>query len=66
MLHFAAQKGLKWKDGMKEISSLSHHMIDVPDTNSNLYPFSVAASGENSDLTVIYQLLLLNPSLCQR
>jgi hypothetical protein len=65
MLHFAAENGLKWQDGMEEILASSHDMLEVPDTSTGLYPFILAAAGKRSELSVIHRMLLLNPGLCR-
>ena len=61
-LHVAAERGLKWDQGMSQIFRASRKLLGRK--KSGLYPFMLAATGKDSDLTSIYQLLLGNPMLC--
>ena len=61
---------VKWEDGMKCIleSTLANdaNCLLEKDAETGLYLFMLAAVGDNSNLTTIYELLLLNPDLLRR
>ena len=52
-------------DGSYFLRMLSDDQVREIDPASDLYPFMVAASGENSDLSAVYVLLRRNPSLAR-
>jgi hypothetical protein len=64
-LVLALKCSVKWEHGMKQIvgNAMAHdtQSLLVKDEATKLYLFMLAAVGEKSDLTTIYELLLLNP-----
>ena len=64
-LHTAAEKGLKWEEGMRLVLEANRNAVNRKEQKiSGLYPFMLAAAGETSDLTSIFHLILENPLLC--
>ena len=57
-IHVAAKYGLKWEDGMKCIIEANQAAMIEKDPMTGLYPFALAAVGEDSDLSSIYELLM--------
>jgi hypothetical protein len=67
MINVAALHGLKWENGMKEVTLENINQIASSnvDTLTGLFPFMLAATGDNSDLDAIYELLRANPKSVQ-
>ena len=59
----AAQYGLQWTNGMKEVAQEDMNRISNVDEITGLNVFMLAAAGDDSDLTSVYELLLLQPHL---
>jgi ankyrin repeat protein len=53
----AAAHGVKWENGMQFIVQNNLNTLDSVDPSTNLYPFALAAAGNESDLTSIYKLV---------
>jgi len=65
-LHIAAEKGLDWTNGMKEIFEANPTLLEEQDTVTGLYPFMLAASsygGGGNDTDSVFELLKGNPTL---
>mmetsp|Transcript_2836 Transcript_2836/g.3197 ORF Transcript_2836/g.3197 Transcript_2836/m.3197 type:complete len:444 (+) Transcript_2836:230-1561(+) len=62
-VHVACDVGLAWKNGMRVIIERNEAAIEEVDECTNLFPFALAASGENADLTTIYELCLRRPDI---
>lgn len=63
-LHVAAERGLKWTEGLKEILESNLSALKENDRQTNLPPFILAATANNSytqDLSSIFELLRHNP-----
>ena len=56
-IHTAATYGLKWENGMKDIVEDDLPSLGIADPTTNLYPFALAASTNENDLTSIYELI---------
>lgn len=63
-IHIAAESGLGWDEGMKDIAQASFTSIDCIDMVSGLMPFALAAVGNGKDLQCIFELLRLSPTCC--
>ncbi len=67
-IHIAAQRGLKWEDGMKDIVEANFVGLAHGDDETGLYPFALAASSnglEEKDLECIFELLRCFPDCCR-
>ena len=62
-LHRSADIGLRWMDGMREILKANYLALREVDAVTGLYPFMLAAVGETSDMTSVFNLLSSNPQL---
>jgi hypothetical protein len=58
MINVATLHGLKWENGMEEVSVESREEVGNADALTGLFPFMLAATGESSDLSSIYELML--------
>jgi hypothetical protein len=58
MINIAALHGLKWENGMKEVAVESREEVGNADALTALFPFMLAAAGQSSDLSSIYELML--------
>jgi len=64
ILHSAAANGLEWYKGLQYIADANVVAEECKDEVTGLYPFMLAAAGENSDLCSIFELLRRNPWIC--
>lgn len=62
-LHLALESGKKWNQGICNLVEVHPDSLACLDTATSLYPFMLAAQGEVSDLSTVYQILRLNPSV---
>jgi ankyrin repeat protein len=58
MINVAALHGLKWENGMEAVSVESREEVGNADALTGLFPFMLAAAGQSSDLSSIYELML--------
>lgn len=65
-LHLAISSGKHWFEGVKAIMDAYPDAIMLPDRPTGLYPFMLAAVGDNADPTTIFELLVANPALVTR
>lgn len=66
LLHTAIHSGLGWESGIGEILTAAPWVVSLRDSRTGLLPFALAASvatDGNDSLTVVWRLLLENPSL---
>lgn len=68
ILHIAAEYGLHWDNGMKELMEDEMQHIGKKDSKTGLYPFMLAAIGNgegtrNCDLTSLFNLMKIHPAL---
>ena len=64
LLQNAALNGLPWF-GMKDICEANFDKLIIPNTESGLFPFMLASEGLKSDLTVVYNMLLMRPGVME-
>ena len=64
ILHNAALNGLPWY-GMKDICEANYDELIIPNAESGLLPFMLASEGLKSDLTVVYNMLLMRPGVME-
>ena len=64
-LHLALESGKRWTQGIKDIISCYPEALGIPDCQTGLLPFQIAAMGANPDLTTIFEVIRTNPSLLQ-
>lgn len=63
LLHIGAKNGLKLSGSLFMMIHSNKHSVEERDPVTNLYPFMLAASGKNKDLTTIFKLLSLRPDV---
>jgi len=62
-LHVGCAYGMSWKTGLRVLYHERETLVEVPDSSyTGLMPFALAACGEESDLTSVYELLRLYPT----
>lgn len=66
IVHTCAKYGIKWNDGMKEVVHSNANEIGKIDEDMGLYTFMLAAEGNRSDLSSIYELIRMRPDLVTR
>ena len=64
-LHVALESGKRWNQGIKDIISCYPDALSIPDSQTGLVPFQLAASCPKSDLTTLFETIRTNPSLLQ-
>ena len=66
-LHLAIMRGKTWDDGVKALVEAFPEALTIPDNQTNLHPFMLAASvgRGRGDCTTIYALLRAAPDLVQ-
>jgi len=64
-LHLAIASGKVWGNGVKAIMDANPDALMMQDSVTRLYPFLLAAEGQNSDVNTIFELLRSNPALTQ-
>ncbi|GAX09844.1 hypothetical protein FisN_11Lh178 [Fistulifera solaris] len=62
-LHVALESQKTWKEGVKQLVEVYPEGVSTVDPTTSLYPFMLAAKGVGGDLTTIYEICRLNPSL---
>jgi len=62
-LHHAALSGRKFDDGLRDLVIANSLSLTIQDTRSNLYPFIMAAVGEDRSVDSIYGLLRAEPNV---
>jgi len=60
-IHFACEIGLTYEDGLSKIINAHHQGLTEPDGLTGLFPFALAAS--SGDLEVTFKVLLEDPSV---
>jgi hypothetical protein len=60
-IHFACELGLTYEDGLSKIINAHHQGLTEPDGSTGLFPFALAAS--SGDLEVTFKVLLEDPSV---
>ncbi len=63
-IHIAAEVGLGWNDGLKEIVEANLSSIECVDAVTGLLPFTLCAIGERNDLQSVFELLRRFPNSC--
>ncbi len=66
LLHVALKPGLKLSAPLFMMIHTNKASIEEEDPVTNLYPFMLAATGEEKDLTTIYKLLTLRPEVISK
>lgn len=61
-LHLALMSGKGWSDGIQQLIEAYPESLCLPDRSSRLYPFMLAASRVNCDISLVYEILRLNPN----
>lgn len=61
-IHYASMNGRRYHDGMKQLVDTSRISLCVAGRDSKLYPFMMAAVGEDSSIDSIYELLRTDPN----
>lgn len=64
-LHLALFSGKRWNQGVKDIITCFPDALGIPDCQTGLAPFQIAAQGSKSDLSTIFEVVRTNPSLLQ-
>jgi hypothetical protein len=63
-IHIAIRDRMAWEEGLGEIANANTDILGIPDHQTNLYPFLLAASlGGRVAVNTTYQLLLAKPHL---
>lgn len=62
-LHIALESRKTWKEGVKQLVEVYPEVVSILDPKTALYPFMLAAIGYGADLTTVYEICRLNPSL---
>jgi hypothetical protein len=60
--HVACDYGILWNTGLRSMYHDYGHCVDDPDPKTNLKAFTLAASGNESDLSSVYRILRLSPN----
>jgi hypothetical protein len=61
-LHVACDYGISWNAGLRVLYHERGSCVDALDPKTNLKPFALAASGNESELSSVYELLRLSPT----
>eukprot|EP00551_Chaetoceros_affinis_P007294 CAMPEP_0203674270 /NCGR_PEP_ID=MMETSP0090-20130426/15548_1 /ASSEMBLY_ACC=CAM_ASM_001088 /TAXON_ID=426623 /ORGANISM="Chaetoceros affinis, Strain CCMP159" /LENGTH=288 /DNA_ID=CAMNT_0050540103 /DNA_START=37 /DNA_END=900 /DNA_ORIENTATION=- len=57
-IHFAAERGLTWENGMDLIVEAYEESVELHDSKrTGLLPFAIAAAEKNNDLNTVYNLI---------
>ena len=65
VMFVAAQLGLVWSFGMRDLVEENPDIIRNTDENTRLYPFMLMASSHHSDLNTIYNMIKTAPDVVQ-
>mmetsp|Transcript_11400 Transcript_11400/g.17133 ORF Transcript_11400/g.17133 Transcript_11400/m.17133 type:complete len:384 (-) Transcript_11400:176-1327(-) len=64
-LHLSIENGCTWENGVKQYYQAAPKAIETRDVRTHLFPFMLAAIGENAEVETIFHLLKEDPSLIQ-
>lgn len=62
-LHVALESPKTWKEGVKQLVGVYPEAVSILDPKTAMFPFMLAAKRYGADLTTIYEICRLNPSL---
>jgi len=65
-LHLAAERGLKWCAGLRDIYLAAPRAIETRDVCTHMYPFMISSVGKHANLETTFELLRTNPSMLKR
>lgn len=65
-LHLAAERGLPWCAGLRDVYLAAPRAIETRDIPTHLYPFMISSIGEHANLGTTFELLRTNPSMLKR
>lgn len=62
-IHYASMNGRRYHDGVKHLVNISAVSLRVAGRDCKLFPFMMAAVGDDSSIDTIYELLRIDPNL---
>ena len=62
--HIAIEAGLRWSEGLESIFKRDKfESLVIPDNDTGLLPFMIAATENNSDLSTLYRMIVQYPEV---